>query len=157
MIVSMTGFAAVAAELTGVSVAVELRSVNHRYFDVTIKLPDELRALEASLRERLSAEIKRGKVECRVAINRVASSATQLAVDEARVRALGAAAEQVRMLAPGALPLSSAEILRWPGVLIEPTVAPEALADAVNRLVDRALVDLAPARAREGANLQARP
>ena len=67
MIVSMTGFAAVAADLPGASIAVELRSVNHRYLDVTVKLPDELRSLESSLRERLAGGIDRGKVECRVA------------------------------------------------------------------------------------------
>ncbi len=155
MIVSMTGFAAVAAELPGVSVAVELRSVNHRYLDVTVKLPDELRTLEASLRERITAELKRGKVECRAAINRIAANTSQMAVDETRVRALAAAAEQVRMLAPGTLPLSSAEVLRWPGVVVEPTVAPEALAGTVNRLVDQALVELGEARAREGAKLKA--
>ena len=66
MILSMTGFAAVAAELPGLSLSVELRSVNHRYLDVTVKLPDELRHLEPTLRERLSEELKRGKVECRV-------------------------------------------------------------------------------------------
>ncbi len=68
MILSMTGFAAEAAELPGLSLAVELRSVNHRYLDVTVKLPDELRHLESALRERLSGALKRGKVECRVTL-----------------------------------------------------------------------------------------
>jgi len=45
MIVSMTGYAAVAAELPGVSLSVELRSVNHRYLDLQLRLPDELRGL----------------------------------------------------------------------------------------------------------------
>jgi len=142
MIVSMTGFAAVAAELPGLSLAVELRSVNHRYLDITFKLPDELRSLEPALREQLAAELKRGKVECRVALNRVAAGAAQVAIDQARVRGL-------------ATPLSAAEILRWPGVLVEPAVAPEALAEALHRLIDQALVELAAARAREGAKLQA--
>ena len=63
MILSMTGFAAVAAELPGVSLAVELRSVNHRYLDVTLRLPDELRAVEPALRETLAGAVKRGKVD----------------------------------------------------------------------------------------------
>ena len=155
MIVSMTGFAAVAAELPGLSLAVELRSVNHRYLDITFKLPDELRSLEPALREQLAAELKRGKVECRVALNRVAAGAVQVAIDQARVRGLATAAAEVRQLVPGAAPLSAAEILRWPGVLVEPAVAPEALAEALHRLIDQALVELAAARAREGAKLQA--
>ena len=153
MILSMTGFAAVAAELPGLSVAVELRSVNHRYLDVTVKLPDELRALETSLRERLSAALSRGKVECRVGLARAATGGATLAVDPARVAALAAAADQVRQLVPGAGPLSTAEILRWPGVLAEPSVAPDTLAATVNGLIDRALAELAAARQREGAKL----
>ncbi|HEY3179950.1 MAG TPA: YicC/YloC family endoribonuclease [Casimicrobiaceae bacterium] len=155
MIVSMTGFAAVAAELPGLSLALELRSVNHRYLDITLKLPDELRSLEPSLREQLAGELKRGKVECRVALNRVAAAASQVAIDEARVRALAAAAAEIRQLVPGATPLSAAEILRWPGVLVEPSIAPEALAASLHRLIDQGLVELAAARAREGAKLQA--
>jgi len=153
MILSMTGFAAVAAELPGVSVAVELRSVNHRYLDVTVKLPDELRALETALRERLAAALKRGKVECRVSLARSAGASAALAVDPKRVAALADAASEVRHLVPSAAPLSAAEILRWPGVLIEPTVAADTLAETVQALVDRALAELAAARAREGAKL----
>jgi uncharacterized protein (TIGR00255 family) len=56
---------------------------------------------------------------------------------------------------PGAAPLSAAEILRWPGVMVEPAVAPEALVEALRRLIDQGLVELAAARTREGAKLQA--
>src|SRR6266550_4280838 len=155
MIVSMTGFAAVAAELPGLSLAVELRSVNHRYLDITLKLPDELRSLEPALREQLAAQAKRGKVECRVALNRIAASAAQVAIDQTRVRGLAQAAAEIRQLVPIAVPLSTAEILRWPGVLVEPSVPPEALAEALQRLIAQGLVELAAARAREGAKLQA--
>ena len=155
MIVSMTGFAAVAAELPGVSLAIELRSVNHRYLDVTVKLPDELRALEAALRERLAAELKRGKIECRVVVNRAAAGSAGVAVDPDRVAALAAAAAQVRQLVPGATALSAAEILRWPGVLVESSVAPSLLAETIHALLGRALAELAAARAREGAKLAA--
>src|SRR6476660_9895204 len=81
MILSMTGFAAAAAELPGISLAVELRSVNHRYLDVTVKLPEELRALEPALRERIAAAQKRGKVECRVSLARTLGGAGMLAVN----------------------------------------------------------------------------
>ena len=90
MIVSMTGFAAVAAELPGVSLAVELRSVNHRYLDLQLRLPDELRGLESALRERIAAELKRGKVECRITLGRSTPGAAALAVDPARIAQLRA-------------------------------------------------------------------
>ena len=89
MILSMTGFAAVAAELPGAALAVELRSVNHRYLDLVLRLPDEFRVLEPALRERIAAELKRGKVECRVAMARREGAGT-LAVDPAARRRPGA-------------------------------------------------------------------
>jgi uncharacterized protein (TIGR00255 family) len=155
MILSMTGFAAVAAELPGVSLAVELRSVNHRYLDVTVKLPDELRALEPAMREKLAGALKRGKVECRVALNRTALGSAALAVDLARVGQLAAAASEVTRAVPEAVPLSVHEILRWPGVLAEPSVPPTELAAHAATLLDQALRDLGAARAREGAKTAA--
>ncbi len=71
----------------------------------------------------------------------------------ARVEQLAKAAADVERHAPGAAPLSVAEILRWPGVLAEPTVPPEELAARVQELVGKALSDLAASRAREGAKL----
>ncbi len=153
MILSMTGFAAVASDLPGTTLNVEIRSVNHRYLDVQIRLPDELRALESSIREQLGAALSRGKVECRVFVNRTAPGAAGIAVDPARIDQLVAAAAAVRRSVADAAPLSVAEILRWPGVLVEAAVAPEVLAERVQALVAQALRDLAASRAREGAKL----
>ena len=155
MILSMTGFAAVAAELPGVSIAVELRSVNHRYLDLSLRLPDELRAAESPLRETLAAALKRGKVECRIALNRIAQGTAALAIDTARIGHLAAAAAEVTRAVPGAAPLSVHEILRWPGVLAEPTVPPAALLQHAMALVEQALTELAAARTREGAKIAA--
>jgi uncharacterized protein (TIGR00255 family) len=155
MILSMTGFAAEAAELPGLSISVEIRSVNHRYLDVAVRLPDELRQLEPPLRERLAAELKRGKVECRVAMSRTSPGAATLAVDAARVGQLADAAAEVMRMVPSAAPLSVNEILRWPGVMAEPSIPPEQLATTVTTLVDQALAALAASRRREGARVQA--
>ncbi len=155
MIVSMTGFAAVAADLPGVSLSVELRSVNHRYLDLQLRLPDELRGQESALRERIATELKRGKVECRISLNRAAPGAAALAVDTARVAELAKAAADVERHVSGAVPLSVGEILRWPGVLAEPTIASEELAARAQELVGVALTELAGSRAREGAKLAA--
>ena len=151
MILSMTGFAAAAADLPGVSLSVELRSVNHRYLDLNLRLPDELRTIEPAVREAVAAALRRGKVECRIALNRTQQAAVGLAIDETQVRHLAAAATEVTRAVPGATPLSVNEILRWPGVLAEPTVAPSELAQRALALVDGALAELAAARAREGA------
>jgi uncharacterized protein (TIGR00255 family) len=154
MILSMTGFAATTAELPGISLAVELRSVNHRYLDVTIKLPEELRALEPALRERLAAAQKRGKVECRVSLARTVGGAGMLAVNLERVQQLAHAAAGVAQVLPDTPPLTTADILRWPGVMVDATISPDALAEQVDALVVQALSELTAARAREGAKLR---
>jgi uncharacterized protein (TIGR00255 family) len=153
MILSMTGFAALAAELPGVALAVELRSVNHRFLDLQVRLPDELRGLEAALRERILAELKRGKVECRISLTRAAADSSGLAVDVARAGELAKAAADVTKVIRDARPLSVGEILRWPGILAEPTVAPEQLAAHTHRLLAQAIAELSASREREGAKL----
>ena len=155
MILSMTGFAAAAAELPGASLAVELRSVNHRFLDVSLRLPDEVRAIEPTVRETLAGSLRRGKVECRVSLNRTQANASGLAVDEAAVGKLAAAAAEVARIVPDAAPLTVNEVLRWPGVLAEPTVEPAELAARALALVDEALRELAAARRREGAKTAA--
>ena len=155
MILSMTGFAAVAAELPGVALAVELRSVNHRYLDLQVKLPDELRTLEAGLREQLVAALRRGKVECRVSLSRTTVGEPGLAVDTVRVAELARAAADALKSAPGARPLSIGEILRWPGVIAESAMPPDELAAHVRKLVAQALAELNASRSREGAKLVA--
>ncbi|HEX7273067.1 MAG TPA: YicC/YloC family endoribonuclease [Casimicrobiaceae bacterium] len=150
----MTGFAAVSAELPGCSLTVDLRSVNHRYLDVQLRLPDELRSLEVAARELLATELRRGKVDCRVSLNHTEPGAAKLAVDAERVAQLRNAAAEVMRHAPESTPLSVSEILGWPGVLTEPTVGPEALAAQALALIRQALAELAASRAREGAKLR---
>ncbi len=155
MILSMTGFAAAAAELPGISLAVELRSVNHRYLDLTVKLPEELRSLESQFRERLAAAQTRGKLECRIVLARTIQGVGSIAVDAARVRELASAAAAIARTIPGTPPLTAGDVLRWPGVMIEATLPAEELAGRVQALLAQALAELAAARAREGAKLRA--
>jgi uncharacterized protein (TIGR00255 family) len=151
----MTGFASASAELPGASLAAELRSVNHRYLDLSLKLTDELRTLEPALRERLTGALKRGKVELRLGVARTTPGAARLAVDADRVAALAAAAIDVERQVPRASQLSVHEILRWPGVLVESTVDADTLLSRALALVDEVLGELSSARAREGAKLAA--
>ena len=155
MILSMTGFASASAQMPGISLAVELRSVNHRYLDVTIKVPDELRSLETALRERMAGAQKRGKVECRVALLRTVGAAGGIAINIERVSQLATAATAVVNAVPGTPPLTAADVLRWPGVIIDATISPETLAEQVDSLVQHALSELTSTRAREGAKLRA--
>ncbi|MCL2871425.1 MAG: YicC family protein [Betaproteobacteria bacterium] len=152
-VLSMTGFAVASANIGGDTLNVELRAVNHRYLDVTVKTPDELRLLEPVLRERLAARMKRGKVDCRVSRARNPEAAPGLRIDAALVAALLAVAGEIHAQASTAAPLTVNEILRWPGVLAAQDAADETLSAATLTVFDAAWDDFAASRTREGGKL----
>jgi uncharacterized protein (TIGR00255 family) len=154
MIQSMTGYAAVSAESPRGRLSLELRSVNSRFLDLQFRVADELRALEPVLRERLTARIARGKVDCRLYFNE--SGATQAQrLDPAALARLRALSEQAQQAFPQAGALRIADVLRWPGVSAEPPADEEKLRGLSADLCRRALDELVAARRREGAKLAA--
>ena len=153
MIYSMTGFAAAAAEIDGGSLTLELRSVNHRYLDLQLRLPDELRSQEPALREAISAQISRGKVECRVsyAQRQTVRHPAQLNLDV--VRQLGAWSAQIRAALPGADEFAVIDVLHWDGVLENPGTDKDTVHTALQGLLQQGLQEFAAARRREGEKL----
>ena len=149
---SMTGYAGSVFATPLGQAAVEIRSVNSRFLDLTLKVADELRAFEPQIRERLSGRLARGKVECRLSLQRAAvSESTHLS--PAAVATLQRLAAEVQHALPHAAPLSVGEVLAWPGLLEGPSLDAEALRAAVLAAVDEALDRLQDSRAREGAAL----
>ena len=155
MIFSMTGYAAVAGELSFGGLNLELRAVNHRYLDLQFRLPDDLRLLEAMLRERLTGRISRGKVECRIAFNRLPTGQHALQLNEELLAQLTQLDEKVRGALPAADPLSVSDVLRWPGMLGNDVLPAEELQARCVELLDKALEDFNAARGREGEKLKA--
>jgi len=153
MINSMTGYAVVAAEITGGALGIELRTVNSRYLDIQFRVPDELRTLEPVLREAISARLSRGKVDCRLSFSTAAAGPRAQALNAQALADLRLLAAQVREAFPDATPLRTADVLRWPGVLAEGRVSEDELRSAATGLAGRALEELGAARAREGAKL----
>ena len=154
MIHSMTGYAAAAREFPFGTLAVELRSVNHRYLDVQFRLPDDLRAVEPALREMLGERVVRGKVECRVSFSAAAGTQKTLKVNEELMLQLGALESKVRTVLAGAGKLSAADVLRWPGVLAAEPLPLDELQSACRELLSAALVEFNAARGREGEKLK---
>ncbi len=154
MIYSMTGYAVAGAEFASGALHVELRSVNHRYLDIQFRIPDELRPLEAVLREKTGARIGRGKVEVRIAISKSAASQSSLEIDRALLGQLARLDTQVRDALPAAQSLSVSDVLRWPGMLGDDALVLDDLQEACAQLLDRALGDLTATRAREGEKLK---
>jgi uncharacterized protein (TIGR00255 family) len=156
MIVSMTGFARAESQLPTGALVCELRSVNHRYLEVALRLPEELRALEPELRAGLQKELRRGKVDCILTYRPAAQADRTLALDNALIERLTPLLAELaaRTQPSGArLQLDLLDVLRYPGVLREVTTDPETLAAAARQLFGRALADLKTMRASEGARL----
>jgi uncharacterized protein (TIGR00255 family) len=155
MIASMTGFAAAAQESAQGSLAVELKTVNHRYLEFQTRIPEELRPLEPAMREAVGAKLTRGKVDCRVTFTPVTTAARALMPDAQALQSLHAASQAVAARFPEARALSVSEILHWPGVLADESLSPEKLKESVLALLERAISELNASRAREGAKLEA--
>ncbi len=149
----MTGYAAVSRDTAAGRITLELRSINSRFLDLAFRMPDDLRAAEPGLRELLAAGVARGKVECRIALQKLPSENRQPAIDRGLLAQLLAAAGEVARLAPQAAPLSQADLMRWPGVLSEPVADPDAVTREVVELGRSAVAELATSREREGARL----
>ncbi len=152
MIYSMTGFARVEKQSDVGALVLELRSVNHRYLDISFRMPEELRAFETQLRERLQQKLARGKIECNLRYE-PSSGTTEVLVNEDAVRALLDAVKKTEDIMSNAARISALEILRWPGVIQEPSPDENALAALLLETVDEGLERLLEMRAREGRRM----
>jgi len=148
---SMTGFAAVTRPTEMGVLLVEIRSVNSRFLDLGLRVADELRSLEAVVRETIGGRVARGKIDCRVALQRQ-GAAQHVAINSEALAALARLASEVQRVT-GAAPLSIGEILAWEGVLSTPGMDLEALRNETSVALDEALDALQAARVREGAAL----
>ena len=154
MIASMTGFAAAARESAQGSLAVELKTVNHRYLEFQTRVPEEIRPLEPAMREAVSTHLTRGKVDCRITFTPATAAQRSIVPDAGALAALHQASMRVAERFPEARALSVSEILHWPGVLAEETLSPDRVRDDVMRLLEQALGELDQTRRREGAKLE---
>ena len=153
MPLSMTGFARRESRSELGALAWELRTVNHRYLEASLRLPDEFRALEPELRELLSGRLARGKVDANLRHEAAASGRGGLAVDAALAREVVAAATEVgRSTGLSAMP-TVMDVLRWPGVASSAASDPAPLHAAARALLLATLDDLIANREREGARL----
>jgi uncharacterized protein (TIGR00255 family) len=150
----MTGYAVASRELQYGTLSLELRSVNHRYLDIQFRLPDDLRAVEPALRETLSAQVARGKVECRVGFAAAPGASASLRINEDLLQQISALERKVRAVMSGAPQVSVAEALRWPGVLASEPLPLEELQATCRELLAAVLADFTAARAREGGKLR---
>jgi uncharacterized protein (TIGR00255 family) len=148
MIRSMTAYAS--AELAGPTgtLSCELRTVNHRYLEISPRLPDELRGFESLLRERVATRLSRGKLDLTVRL-RGEDRGESLQVNAATLARLSELARELQPRFP-TMQVEFTELLRFPGVLDRAEVDNDAQQAALFDVLDRALDALTATREREG-------
>ncbi len=151
---SMTAFATGSEDTPWGHLTLELRSLNHRYLELFIRLPEELRGLESNFRETLGQQLSRGKVDLSLRFKRSANNASNaMQLNGALLTELAGLAAQTRSTIEGTPRATDLDYLRWPGVVREPDPDLGALGDSARGLLDRVLSDMKTMRQREGGRL----
>ena len=153
MTASMTAFSRSEADAPDGRLIWEIRSVNHRYLDVHLRLPEELRSLETPSREALQKRFGRGRIDASLKYDATGDQSTNLSVNSGNLAALGRAIDLVSQQVNSAGAASPCEILRWPGVLDQRQVDIDALTSAALDCLSAAIDSLDNARRREGGRL----
>ena len=153
MIRSMTAFARSERTEQWGTAYWELRSVNNRYLDVTPRLPEEVRAIEGAIRERVRARLGRGKVDCTLRLSLGAGSDASLELDLELAKRIAEATRKIDALLHDPARINAVDVLRWPGVVQTQSPDIDAVGKAVLELLDEALNELVTTREREGQHI----
>ena len=152
MIRSMTAFAACERAATGGQLGCELRAVNHRYLELSVRLPEELRPIENQIRERVARRVSRGKVDLAFRLRNAPGERAPVVVDEPLLDQLAMLARKLHPRFPD-MRIDFVELLRFPGVLQEHAVDAAGLQAEALDLLEATLTEFSAAREREGASL----
>lgn len=161
MIKSMTGFAALMREEERATVTVTIRSLNHRYLDLQLRIPQSLAAIENDVRGLVGRRVARGRVELSLSLQLRQVPGVEVEFNEDFGRALETALEQARARGLVSGVLTPGDLLRLPQALTIRERQPEAddavqrdVADQARTAIDQALAGLDTMRAREGDHLR---
>ncbi len=154
MVKSMTAYARQEEKILSGSISMEMRSVNHRFLEMNIKMPDELRALEMTLRERIKAAIKRGKLDISLRLQLHPGEHEALHFNRELAEQLAKTLHDIDKLIYNAAPVNAVDILNWPGVMDSTIINPKLIKEALHSLLDRTMDSLLADKHREGQALQ---
>ncbi len=153
MICSMTAFARCEYRGELGELAWEIRSVNHRYLEVGVRLPEELRSLEPLVRERLAARLSRGKIDCALRYKPKLDALGHVTINERLANQLLGASQRLAEMMTSLEQPSPWDVLRWPGVIeVQERDLTPVQAQATD-LLEEAIDQLVTGRRREGQRL----
>ncbi|HED12075.1 MAG TPA: YicC family protein [Gammaproteobacteria bacterium] len=148
---SMTGFARSQTSTDYGALTLEIRSVNHRYLDIALRLPEELRQLDPEFRQQIKNYLSRGRIDCQLRLD--TGGKRQEALDSVCIDSLLELQRQLLQKYPDCQNLTVAEILNWPGVLSPLAADEQQLLNATRELLVNCLDSLQDSRRREGGKL----
>jgi uncharacterized protein (TIGR00255 family) len=153
MIKSMTAFAREESTASWGTLTWEIRSVNHRYLEAFVRLPDELRGLEQSVRDLVGKRLNRGKVECVLRYKAEKNTQNDIVLNETYTQSVIDTADKVGMMMGGAGVANPLEVMRWPGVITEQETDMGPVKKAALDALDATLKQLIGTRQREGERI----
>ncbi len=154
MIRSMTGFARRERQGAWGTLACELRTVNHRYLEISLRLPDELKALDNEIRQQIGAALRRGKVDANIYLKSAAGTQRALQPDVTLLDEVIARVREVSARIDSSAPVSPLDLLRWPGVVREAETDAAPVIAAALELIRESLGELNDTRQREGQRIR---
>ena len=155
MIKSMTGFARKDSQQSWGSLVWELRSVNHRYLELSLRLPEEMRVLEAAVRETVAQYLSRGKVECHLRFMRHPGALCETRLNNGQAEMFIQLHHQAKEITNDPGQLRAIDLLRWPGVVEENEADLAPVRQQALALLGQVLEDLLAHRQREGDSMKA--
>jgi uncharacterized protein (TIGR00255 family) len=151
---SMTGFVRQQQQYDWSRVIIEIRSVNCRYLDVSMRLPDELRIMEFELKKIIATKLYRGKVGVSIQLNQVDRKAEKINYNQEYAKVVATTLHDIDKLIYNAAPVKAIDVLAWPGVMdsSQTIISDEEKSDVIS-CFESALDNLLLARQQEGDTL----
>lgn len=153
MIKSMTGFARCQSKHSFGTLTWELRTVNHRYLDINMRMPDEMRSYENRYRELINSRLSRGKLEGGLRFKPEVIIENGIEINDEFAKSLVKACQRINDFLHQPSEINAVEILNWPGVVKETALDMKPVLDASVELLECALKELVENREREGERL----
>jgi uncharacterized protein (TIGR00255 family) len=153
MIKSMTAFASSEVEIDNLTINCELRSVNHRYCDIALKLPERFKFTESDIRSAITSQLKRGKIECSLSYKKQSGNERNISIDDDAVKALLKATGQIEEHMHTQQSFTALEVLNFPGIQQEPEINKQTLLLGIISLVKETVKKMLIEREREGSQL----
>ena len=151
---SMTAFARREEQTEQGSLTWEVRSVNHRYLETSLRLDERFRPLEMKIKKMFSSRLARGKVDATLRYKAPEEQQSSINIDQQLAKSVIGHCDNLALLTTRPAPVDMLKVMQWPGVLQADTLDQEALNNSVMSSLDVAIAELIETRETEGAELK---